>query len=71
MLPFRDPKFVFRIAFPIIVLQVDDHTDSVQEERLGLLYWTKIWATCVVVDVSKCLDILTSEFSIKLEHLSF
>ena len=29
-----------QIAFPIIVLPKDDRTDSVQEERLGLQYWT-------------------------------
>ena len=29
-----------QIAFPIIVLPKDDRTDSVQEERLGLRYWT-------------------------------
>ena len=29
-----------QIAFPIIVLPKDDHTDSFQEERLGLTYWT-------------------------------
>ena len=31
-----------QIAFPIIVLPEDDHTDSVQEEQLGLRYWTMI-----------------------------
>ena len=29
-----------QIPFPIIVLPKDDHTDFVQEERLGLPYWT-------------------------------
>ena len=29
-----------QIAFPIKVLPKDDHTDSVQEEQLGLRYWT-------------------------------
>ena len=44
-----------QIAFPIIVLQKHDHTDFVQEEQLGLRYWTiPIW-----------------EFSIILEHLPF
>ena len=33
-----------QIAFPIIVLLKDDHTDSAQEERLGLQYWTMILA---------------------------
>ena len=31
-----------QIAFPIIVLPEDDHIDSVQEEQLGLRYWTMI-----------------------------
>ena len=51
-----------RIAFPIIVLPKDDHTDSAPEERLGLPYWTMILATCVVVDESKCLDTPIWEF---------
>ena len=50
-----------QIAFPIIVLPEGDRTDSAQEEQLGLPYWTMISATCVVVDESKCLDILTLE----------
>ena len=57
-----------QIAFPIIVLPKDDLTDSVQEERLGLRYWTMSLATCVVVDESKCLDIPIWEFSIIWEH---
>ena len=32
------------IPFPITILRKDDHTDSVQEERLGLPYWTMIQA---------------------------
>ena len=59
------------IAFPIIVLPKDDRTDSVQEEQLGLPYWTMILAICVVVDESKCLDIPVWEFSIICEHLPF
>ena len=51
-----------RIAFAITVLQKDDRTDFAQEERLDLPYWTMIWATCVLVDVSKYLDILISVF---------
>ena len=42
-----------QIAFPIIVLPKDDHINFVQEERLGLPYWTIISAICVVVDESK------------------
>ena len=52
-----------QIAFPITVLPKDDPTDFVQEERLGLPYWTMIWAICVVVDESKCLDTPILEFS--------
>ena len=36
-----------QIAFPIIVLPKDDHTDFAQEERLGLPYWTMILVICV------------------------
>ena len=53
-----------QIAFPMIVLPKDDHTDFAQEERLGLPCWTMILATCVVVDESKCLDTPILEFSI-------
>ena len=60
-----------QIAFPITVLLKDDRTDFAQEERLGLPYWTKIFAICVVVDESKCLDIPIWQFSIILEHLPF
>ena len=60
-----------QIAFPIIVLLKDDHIDFVQEERLGLPYWTMILAICVVVDESTCLDTPISEFSIICEHLPF
>ena len=52
-----------RVAFPMIVLPKDDRTDSCREERLGLPYWTMIWAIFASVDVSKYLDILTFEFS--------
>ena len=38
----------------MIVVPKDDRTDFVQEERLGLPYWTMILAICVVVDESKC-----------------
>ena len=46
-----------QVVFPMTVLPRDDRTDFVQEERLGLPYWTMILAICVVVDESKCLDI--------------
>ena len=60
-----------QIAFLTIVLPKDDRTDSVQEERLGLLYWTMILAICVVVNESKCLDIPIWEFSKICEHPPF
>ena len=47
-----------QIAFPIVVLLKNDHTDFGQEEQLGLSY-----RTMILVDVSKHLDILTLEFS--------
>ena len=47
---------IFSNAFPILVLPKDDRTNSFQEERLDLPYWTMILAICVVVDESKCLD---------------
>ena len=60
-----------QIAFPIIVLLKDDHTDFVQEERLGLPYWTMILAICVVVDESKCLNTPILEYCINCEHHPF
>ena len=60
-----------QIAFSTIVLPKDDRTDSAQEERLGLPYWTMISAICVVVDESKCLDIPILECSTICEHLPF
>ena len=71
LFPNRVPIELSRFAFPIIVLPEDDRTDSFQVERLGLPYWTMIWAICVVVDESKCLDIPIWEFSVILEHLPF
>ena len=47
------------------------NTDFVQEERLGLPYWTMILAISVVVDESKCLDIPIWELSVILKHLPF
>ena len=60
-----------QIAFLIIVLPKDDRTNSAQEERLGLPYWTMIWATCVVVNESICLDNPILDFSVIVEHLLF
>ena len=55
----------------MIVLPKDDCTDSVQEEQLGLRYWTMILAICVLVDESKCLDIPILEFSVIWVHPPF
>ena len=60
-----------QIAFPIIVLSEDDRTDFVQEERLGLPYWTMIKAICFVVDETTCLEIPGLDFSIILVHPPF
>ena len=70
---FSQPCFnrISQIAFPIIVLPEDDRTDSAQEERLGLPFWTMISAICVVVDGSKCLDIPMLDLSRIWEHLPF
>ena len=51
--PNRTSRGFSQIAFLIIVLPKDDRTDSFQEERLDLPYWTMILAICVVVDESK------------------
>ena len=56
---------------PITALPKDDFSDFAQEERPGLPHWTMIWAICVVVDESKCLDTPIWEFSIICEHLPF
>ena len=53
------------------VLPKDDRTDFAQEERLGFPYWTMIWAICVVVDESKCLEIPIWEFFNNLGASSF
>ena len=55
----------------MIVLPKDDRTNSFREERLGPPYWTMILTSCVVVDESKSLGILTLEFLITLMHLPF
>ena len=70
-LPSMFQKDFLTVAFPTIVLLKDDRTNSFQEERLGLPYWTMILAICVVVDESKCLDIPIWEFSVICEHLPF
>ena len=60
-----------QIAFPILVLVKDDRTDSFQEERPVLRYWTMIQAICVAVDESKCLDIPIWQLCIICDHLPF
>ena len=60
---------IFSNCFSQKVLPKNDHTDFAKEERLGFPYWTMILSICVVVDVSKYLDILTLEFTIICEHL--
>ena len=35
---------------------------SLEKERLDLPYWAMIFAICVVMDVSKCMDTRTLEF---------
>ena len=62
---------LLQIVFPTIFRQMGDHTDFVQVGRLGLQCWTKMLAICVVVDGSKCLDILPEEVSIMLQRSSF
>ena len=42
--PIHVSKGFSQIAFPTIVLPKDDRTNSFQEERLGLPYWTMILA---------------------------
>ena len=71
LFPIPVPKELFRIAFLIIIRQVGDRTACAQEERLGLPCWTMILAICLLVDVSKYLDILTSEFITVMVHLPF
>ena len=48
-----------------------DHTDFVQVEPQDFQCLTMSLATCVVVDVSRSLDILTWEVSAMLERLLF
>ena len=50
------------MVVPTRGLRVGVRTNFVQEPR-GLQCLTKMWATCVMEDVSKYLDILTLEFS--------
>ena len=44
---------------------------SIAPAEILLPCWTMIWATCVLVDVSEYLDILTLEFSMTSVHLPF
>ena len=70
LLPTVFQKDFLKLPFPS-VLPEDDRTDSAQEERLDLPYWTMILAICVVVDESKCLNIWFLEFPIICEPLPF
>ena len=47
--PNHASKGFSQIAFPTTVLPKDDHVTFVQDERLGLQYWTMISAVCVVI----------------------
>ena len=60
-----------QIAFPITVLPKDDRTDFDQEERRVFPCWSMIEDICVLVDVSKSLDILTLGSLITSVHLPF
>ena len=58
---------LFPIQVPVEPLstrsrQVGVRTDFVRGQQLGLRCFTKIWAICVVEDVSKRLDTLNLEF---------
>ena len=44
------------------------HQFSTQKEQPVLQCWTMMLATCVVVDISRCLDTLTREVPTMLEH---
>ena len=48
-LPAMFQQDFLKLPFPTTVLPKDDRTNSFQEERLGLPYWTMILAICVVV----------------------
>ena len=48
----------------------DDRTNSAQEERLNLPYWTTFLVICALKDVPKYLDIMTSEFLNNVEASS-
>ena len=69
--PIQVPTELCQNVFPSKGLQVGDHVDFFQEEPLDLQCVTMILATCVEVDVSIYLDILTLEFWANLERLPF
>ena len=62
---------LFSSCLSHISREVGDHLNFVQEEQQVLHCWTMILATCVVVDVSRCLDALTWEVSAMLVRLPF
>ena len=59
LFPNSVPMKLSQITVPTIVVPKDDRTNFFQEEQLGLPHWAMILATCVSVDVSKYLVILT------------
>ena len=69
--PIQVPMELAQTVFPTLIGQVGDHKDFVQEEPLDLRCLTKIWANCVVVDVSIYLGTLTWEVSVILESPPF
>ena len=71
LFPIQFPRKLFQIAFSTVKQQVSDHKDYAQREQPVLQCWTMIWATCVVVDVSRCLDTRTEEFSKIMERPPF
>ena len=68
---FSVPVELFQNVFPKFISQVGGCTDSFQQKPKGRHCLTKMLATCVVEDVSKYLYILTLEFSVVLQRLSF
>ena len=72
LFPIQVPIELFQNVFHTIIRQVGDSTSFVQEERLGLQCMSIfLWAIYVVVDVSRNLDIRTSEVSMILERPPF
>ena len=62
---------LFTLLFPQSHLFLICVALTCNDSRIIPPYWTMILATCVVVDVSKYMDILTLEFSVTSEHHPF